>query len=55
MTWLNMGEMLKVNAVKFGDKLAVKDARRQMSFLEYNSRVNQLATAWQKMGLRELV
>ncbi len=53
MTWLNMGEMLKVNAVKFGDKLAVKDIRRQMSFIEYNSRVNKLATAWQKMGLQK--
>jgi acyl-CoA synthetase (AMP-forming)/AMP-acid ligase II len=53
MTWLNMGEMLKVNAIKFGDKLAVKDVRRQMSFVEYNSRVNQLTTAWQKMGLQK--
>jgi acyl-CoA synthetase (AMP-forming)/AMP-acid ligase II len=50
MTWLNMGEMLKVNAVKFNDKLAVKDIRRSLSFKEYNMRVNKLATAWQKMG-----
>jgi acyl-CoA synthetase (AMP-forming)/AMP-acid ligase II len=53
MTWLNMGEMLKVNAKKFGDKLAVKDIRRQLSFKEYNTRVNKLATAWKKMGLQK--
>jgi acyl-CoA synthetase (AMP-forming)/AMP-acid ligase II len=51
--WLNMGEMLKVNAVKYGDKLAVKDARYQLSFKEYNTRVNKLAQAWQKMGLQK--
>jgi len=53
MTWLNMGEMLKVNAKKFKDKLAVKDCRRQLSFKEYNTRVNQLATGWQKMGFQK--
>lgn len=53
MTWLNMGEILKVNAVKFADKLAIKDIRRQLSFKEYNTRVNKLAGAWQKMGLKK--
>ena len=53
MTWLNMGEMLKVNAQKFRDKLAVKDIRRQLSFMEYNTRCNKLATGWQKMGLQK--
>jgi acyl-CoA synthetase (AMP-forming)/AMP-acid ligase II len=48
-----MGEMLKVNAVKFGDKLAVKDFRRQVSFKEYDTRTNMLAIAWQKMGLQK--
>jgi acyl-CoA synthetase (AMP-forming)/AMP-acid ligase II len=53
MTWLNMGEMLKVNAKKFNKKLAVKDSRRQLSFYEYNTRVNKLANAWQKMGIQK--
>jgi acyl-CoA synthetase (AMP-forming)/AMP-acid ligase II len=53
MTWLNMGEMLTVNAKKFADKLAVKDIRRQLSFREYNTRVNKLTTAWKKMGLQK--
>jgi acyl-CoA synthetase (AMP-forming)/AMP-acid ligase II len=53
MTWLNMGEMLKVNAKKFADKLAVKDVRQQLSFAQYNTRVNKLANGLQKLGLKK--
>ncbi len=53
MIWLNMGEMVKVNAKKFGDKLALKDVRKQLSFRQYNTRTNQLATGLLKLGLQK--
>ena len=53
MTWLNIGEMLTVNAVKFGDKEALKDERRSMTFREYNDRANRLANAMRDLGLRK--
>jgi acyl-CoA synthetase (AMP-forming)/AMP-acid ligase II len=51
--WLNMGEMLKVNAQKFGDKLALKDAKRQLSFAEYNRRSCRLANGLMDLGLKK--
>jgi acyl-CoA synthetase (AMP-forming)/AMP-acid ligase II len=48
-----MGEILKVNAQKFGDKLALKDAKRQLSFKEYNSRSCMLANGFIDMGLKK--
>ena len=53
MTWLNIGEMLKVNAVKFGDKEAVKDERRSLTFKEFNERACRLANAMMELGLRK--
>lgn len=49
--WLNLGEILRVNALKFGDKLALKDVQRQLSFSQYNSRACLLATGLMRMGL----
>ena len=51
MTWLNMGEMIRVNAAKYRDKLALKDVRRQLTFRELDERTNRLATALLKRGL----
>jgi acyl-CoA synthetase (AMP-forming)/AMP-acid ligase II len=51
--WLNMGEILKVNAQKFGDKIALKDAKRQLSFSEYNSRSCRLANGLIDLGLKK--
>ncbi len=53
MTWLNIGEMLTVNATKFGDKEAVKDEHRSLTFREYNERANRLANAMMELGLRK--
>ncbi len=53
MTWLNIGEMLRVNAVKFGDKECLKDEHRSMTFKEYNERCNRLANAMRDLGLRK--
>ncbi|MEE9150361.1 MAG: AMP-binding protein, partial [Thermoplasmata archaeon] len=51
VTWLNLGEILRVNARKYRKKLAVKDSKRQMSFYEYNTRANRLANGLLGMGL----
>ena len=51
--WLNIGEILRVNAVKFADKMALKDARRRMTFREYNERSCRLANALLGLGLRK--
>ncbi len=56
--WLNIGEIMRVNAEKFGDKmavkgLAVKDGFNELSFKEYNEKSCRLANAWLDMGLKK--
>jgi fatty-acyl-CoA synthase len=56
--WLNVGEIMKVNADKFGEKmavkgLAVKDGFGELSFREYDERGCRLANAWLDMGLKK--
>lgn len=53
MAWLNMGEMLQVNARKYPDKLALKDAKRTVSFAELDLRTNRLANALLDLGLKK--
>jgi len=49
--WLNIGEVLRVNARKFPDKRALKDARRELSFSQYNERSCKLANGLLRLGL----
>jgi acyl-CoA synthetase (AMP-forming)/AMP-acid ligase II len=49
--WLNVGEILRVNARKFPAKRALKDARRELTFSQYNERACRLANGLVKMGL----
>ncbi|MGQ9582260.1 MAG: AMP-binding protein [Thermoplasmatota archaeon] len=51
--WLNIGEILRVNASKFPEKRALKDARRELTFREYNERSCRLANALLGLGLRK--
>jgi fatty-acyl-CoA synthase len=56
--WLNVGEIMRVNAYKFGDKMAVKglavrDGFSELSFKEYDERGCRLANAWSDMGLKK--
>ena len=53
MTWMNIGDMLRVNATKFGDKEALKDERRSLTFKQFNERANRLANAMMDLGLRK--
>jgi acyl-CoA synthetase (AMP-forming)/AMP-acid ligase II len=49
--WLNLGQILKVNARKYPQSLALMDARRSFTYPETNRRVNQLANALLGIGL----
>ncbi|KKL68707.1 hypothetical protein LCGC14_2122300, partial [marine sediment metagenome] len=53
MTWLNIGEIINANAAKYPNKLALKDARRQVTFKELNERTNRLANGLLKSGLNK--
>jgi acyl-CoA synthetase (AMP-forming)/AMP-acid ligase II len=52
-TWLNVGEVLRVNARKFPNKRALKDARRELTFSQYNERACRLANGLLKAGLNK--
>ncbi|MEW6334023.1 MAG: AMP-binding protein [Thermodesulfobacteriota bacterium] len=51
--WINLGQMLKVNAKKFPAKTAMKDRERSFTYREMNERVNRLAGSLLSMGLRK--
>lgn len=53
MTWLNIGEIVNVNANKYPNKLALKDAKRQLTFKELNERSNKLANGILKSGIKK--
>jgi acyl-CoA synthetase (AMP-forming)/AMP-acid ligase II len=53
MTWLNIGEIINVNAHKYPDKLALKDARRMLTFSEFNERTNKLANGILNSGIKK--
>jgi acyl-CoA synthetase (AMP-forming)/AMP-acid ligase II len=49
--WLNLGQILPVNAKKFPDTVALKDARRSFTYPQTNRRVNKLAHSLLSLGL----
>ncbi len=51
--WLNLGEILRVNAGKFPGKMCLKDAARSFTFEEIDSRVNRLAQGFLELGLKK--
>jgi acyl-CoA synthetase (AMP-forming)/AMP-acid ligase II len=51
--WLNLGQILKVNAKKFPETIALKDATRSLTYPELNRRVNQLANSLLALGLKK--
>jgi len=53
MTWLNIGEIVNVNANKYPNKLALKDTKRQLTFKELNERSNKLANGILKNGIKK--
>ncbi|KPK89540.1 MAG: long-chain fatty acid--CoA ligase [Anaerolineae bacterium SM23_ 63] len=50
-SWLNLGQILKVNAKKFPHTVALKDKDRKFTYPEVNRRVNKLAHSLLDLGL----
>jgi acyl-CoA synthetase (AMP-forming)/AMP-acid ligase II len=51
--WLNLGQILKVNAKKFPNTVALKDSERAFTYPETNRRVNKLAHSLLSLGLEK--
>ncbi len=51
--WMNLGQHLKLNAKKYPDTVALKDAERSFTYPEVNRRVNQLAHGLMGFGLEK--
>ncbi len=50
---MNLGQHLKLNAKKYPDTVALKDAERSFTYPEVNRRVNQLAHGLMGLGLEK--
>ena len=48
-----IGDIVRLNAKRFGSKLAYKDERRSISFEQVNRRANAFIHALMEMGLRK--
>lgn len=54
MTWLNLGQILRVHAKNYPNKVALKDWRgKSWTYRDLESRTNRLANGLLKMGLRK--
>jgi acyl-CoA synthetase (AMP-forming)/AMP-acid ligase II len=52
-SWLNLGQILKVNAKKFPNTVALKDKSKKLTYPELNHRVNQLSHSLLDLGLNK--
>mgnify|MGYP003674049966 CR=1 FL=1 len=48
---LTVGDLLRMRASHVGDRIAVEDHRRRLSFRQFNARVNRLANALAALGV----
>ncbi len=54
MTWLNLGQILRVHAKNYPNKIALKDWRgKALTYPELESRTNRLANGLLRLGLRK--
>jgi acyl-CoA synthetase (AMP-forming)/AMP-acid ligase II len=51
--WMNLGQMLKINARHFPTTIALKDRTRSYTYVETNKRVNRLSHSLVSMGLKK--
>ncbi len=51
--WMNLGQILKVNAKKFPHTVALKDRERSLTYPKVNGRVNKLAHSLLSLGLNK--
>ena len=51
--WLNLGQIQKINAKKFPNTVALKDANRAFTYSQMNGRINKLANSLTALGLQK--
>ena len=51
--WLNLAQMIKVNAKKFPNTAALKERERSLTYPELNKRVNELSHSLFSLGLKK--
>ena len=51
--WLNLGQMVKMNAKKYPNHIAIKDKDRSYTYPELNMRANKLANSLLSLGLEK--
>ena len=51
--WLNLAQMVKVNAKKFSNTVALKDRERSFTYPEFNKRINKLSHSLLSLGLKK--
>ena len=51
--WLNLAHMVKMNAKKFPNHIALKDSSKSLTYPELNERVNKLAHSLLNLGLQK--
>ena len=51
--WLNLGQMVKMNAKKFPKTVALKEKERSFTYPELNKRVNKLSHSLLSLGLKK--
>jgi acyl-CoA synthetase (AMP-forming)/AMP-acid ligase II len=51
--WMNLGQMLKVNAKRFPNTISLKDSERAFTYPQTNKRVNKLAHSLLSLGLNK--
>jgi len=51
--WINLGDMVKLNAKKFSNTIALKDKKRSFTYPELNKRVNKLSHSLLSLGLKK--
>jgi len=51
--WLNLAQMVKMNAKKFSKTIALKDKQRSYTYPELNKRINKLSHSLLSLGLKK--
>lgn len=51
--WLNLAHMIKINAKKFPNTIALEDKKRSFTYPELNKRVNKLSHSLVSLGLKK--
>ena len=51
--WLNLGQMVRMNAKKFPNTIALKDKKKSFTYQELNKRVNKLSHSLLNLGLKK--